>query len=109
MNDILFWPDLATSHYATAVRTELDSIGIEYVSKVQNPPNVPQARPIEEYWNIIKQKYEERKEPVKNFGSFKRVYRKLSREVPDEVVQKLMKKAKRNLRAIGYKGVYATF
>ena len=44
--NILFWPDLAQSHYSKIVQQRLNE-NISYVSLVDNPPNVPQARPIE--------------------------------------------------------------
>jgi len=48
--EYLFWPDLASSHYANEVIAFLDSNNIKYVPKVKNPPNVPEARPIEDFW-----------------------------------------------------------
>ena len=32
----------------------LESENINYVPKVKNPPNVPEARPIEDYWSFLK-------------------------------------------------------
>ena len=45
--NVLFWPDLASVHYATAVQQYLKSQNIDFVSKEQNPPSVPDLRPIE--------------------------------------------------------------
>lgn len=47
--EIIFWPDLATSHYAKTVIEELKKKNINFVPKLENPPNVPQCRPIERY------------------------------------------------------------
>jgi hypothetical protein len=48
-NDFVFWPDLASAHYSNQTITWLDSRNIDFVKKVHNPPNVPQARPIETF------------------------------------------------------------
>ena len=54
-DDILFWPDLASSHYAYSVLRCLESNNLPYVRRNQNPPNVPQCRPIEKIWALIEQ------------------------------------------------------
>jgi len=50
----IFWPDLATSHYANSVQTWLTTKKVNFVPKRINPANVPEARPIEDFWGIIK-------------------------------------------------------
>jgi len=67
--NILFWPDLATAHYANKCILLLKEEKINFVEKKENPPNVPQARPIEKYWAICKQRYSQRSNPAKNLGS----------------------------------------
>ena len=37
----IFWPDLATSHYAKSVVNFLNENDINYVLKEDNPANVP--------------------------------------------------------------------
>jgi transposase len=54
-NDI-FWPDLASSHYSNATQAEYVRLNIKVVPKSSNPPNVPQLRPIENFWSILKSK-----------------------------------------------------
>ena len=44
----LFWPDLASSHYSKDSLNWMDQY-VYYVDKESNPPNVPQARPIENF------------------------------------------------------------
>ena len=51
----VFWPDLASAHYARATCQFLEEAGIPYLSHEENPPNVPQLRPIEDIWGILKQ------------------------------------------------------
>ncbi|CAF4175085.1 unnamed protein product, partial [Rotaria sordida] len=43
----LFWPDLASSHYSKVVQERLNQKNIPFISRNDNPPNVPQGRPIE--------------------------------------------------------------
>ncbi|KMQ82498.1 transposase, partial [Lasius niger] len=50
----IFWPDLATAHYAKETTDLLSSKSIIFIGKDSNPPNCPQLRPIERFWAIIK-------------------------------------------------------
>lgn len=77
--NFIFWPDLASSHYSKQTLEELKRLKINVVPKDSNPPNVPQVRPIEHYWAILK----------------KRVYRNGWRA---ESVEELIKKVKLELR-----------
>jgi hypothetical protein len=52
-DSVLFWPDLASAHYAREVQAFLTDHGVSYVKRGQNPPNVPQARPIEMIWSLL--------------------------------------------------------
>jgi predicted transcriptional regulator len=56
----VFWPDLASSHYANSVQDYLKSEKIEFVPKYMNPANAPKLRPIEDFWGILKQKVYEK-------------------------------------------------
>ena len=50
----LFWPDLASAHYAKTVISYFNEKRVNYVTKCDNPPNVPELRPIEDFWGILK-------------------------------------------------------
>lgn len=50
----LFWPDLASSHYAKTVIAYFDEKKVEYVGRADNPANLPECRPIENFWSILK-------------------------------------------------------
>ena len=45
----VFWPDLATSHYARSVQEFLFTKGVNFVPRYLNPANVPKVRPIEDF------------------------------------------------------------
>ena len=47
---IIFWSDLATPHYAKTTFAVFNKLCIPFVSKDENPPNLPQRRPIENAW-----------------------------------------------------------
>ena len=51
----LFWSDLASAHYSKATIAWMDE-NLYFVDKGSNPPNVPQARPIENFWGCLAQK-----------------------------------------------------
>jgi len=106
---ILFWPDLATSHYANDCISFLDEQNINYVKKKDNPPNVPQARPIETLWAIMKRRYAQRQKGAKNLKSFKQIWKNISLQVSNECGKSVMATTRKKLRAIGRKGVYSTF
>ncbi|CAM4826299.1 unnamed protein product, partial [Rotaria magnacalcarata] len=51
---VLFWPDLASSHYGNNVLQYLDQNDAQFVDNKFSPQNCPQARPIETLWSILK-------------------------------------------------------
>jgi transposase len=51
----LFWPDLASCHYAKETLHVFEELDVNYVSREMNPPNCPQLRPIEQFWGWLKQ------------------------------------------------------
>ena len=55
--DIIFWPDMATSHYENIYKEYLIDSGVVIVDKSKNPPNVPQTRVIERFWTLCKNRY----------------------------------------------------
>ena len=55
-DDIVFWPELASSHYAKKSLEEMKRLTIPVVPKDSNPPNIPQLRPIENFWANLKRR-----------------------------------------------------
>lgn len=105
IDEVLFWPDLATSHYANTVKNFLVEEKVDFVQKKDNPPNVPQARGIELFWALCKQRYSTRKVEPKNLHGFKLIWQKISKQVAGEVGIDVMRHAAKMIREIGYKGV----
>ena len=52
----MFWPDLASAHYAFLVQDWLNSKKIALVQKNLNSANLPKVRPIEHFWAFLKAK-----------------------------------------------------
>lgn len=50
----VFWPDLASSHYASKVLDYLKNKNIPIVLRSINPANLPKVRPIEDFWANLK-------------------------------------------------------
>ena len=50
----VFWPDLASSHYANSVQNYLRDENVEFVPKEDNPAAAPEVRPIEDFWADLK-------------------------------------------------------
>lgn len=46
----MFWSDLASCHYARETQNWLQEHNISFAPKNENPPNLTQARPIEDFW-----------------------------------------------------------
>lgn len=109
VEDVLFWPDMATCHYRGDVTEWLKSEKVDFIEKSENAPNVPQARPIERFWALCKKAYKARKVPAKSLSSFKRIWKNISMKVAKDSARTIMKDARKNLRAIGYSGVLAPY
>ena len=52
----MFWPDLASTHYSKRSLEQMERLNIDVVPKSANPPNVPQLRPIENFWANLKRR-----------------------------------------------------
>lgn len=101
-----FWPDLARAHYSNAT-VKWMSENVNFVDKRLNPPNVPQARPIENFWGCLSQKvYEGGWEAKTEQQLIRRINSKI-KEFDSKCVEKLMKGVKAKLKSIGNDGVFS--
>ncbi|XP_047993581.1 uncharacterized protein LOC125240438 [Leguminivora glycinivorella] len=96
----LFWPDLASCHYASRTREWMEANGVEYVEKSMNPPNYPEVRPIEEYWAIMKRILRQRFSSADSVKKFKKDWVKAAKTVTVSVVRNLMKNVRVQVRKI---------
>lgn len=103
---VFFWPDMATSHYAQIVTNFLHEKKVDFVEKKDNAPNVPQSRPIERFWTLLKREYAKRSNPPKSLRGFQQVIGNLIKKVAKNHGKTLMKSVRSKLRKIGREGVY---
>lgn len=94
----LFWPDLAPAHYSRATLQWYESHNINFVKKDMNPPNVPELRPIERYWAIMKAKLKKTRATVKNTEELKKHWLAVSRNFDEGHVKNLMKDIRKKIR-----------
>ena len=80
-------------------------MNIKFITKKENAPNVPIARPIEKFWALCKAEYRKRTKLTESVREMTRTWSNISEKVASRSAQALMAEAKRNLRLIGYKGV----
>jgi transposase len=103
-DDIMFWPDLASCHYSRDTQNWLRQHHIPFLPKNDNPPNLPQARPTEDFWAVLSRKvYHGGWEAQDEEQLRRRIYEKL-REIELNSVQDLMRDIRRNLRLVEQNG-----
>ncbi len=101
----IFWPDLASSHYANTTQAAYERLNIKVVPKSMNPPNVPQVCPIENFWSILKRKvYSNGYIAETTEDLIKRIKSEL-RKMPLKTCQNLMNSLKTKIRKAADNGV----
>ena len=76
----LLWPDLASAHYSNVVKELLNERNVPFVPRQDNPPNVPQARPIETVWALLEQKVYENNWEAENLDALARRIKQKAKE-----------------------------
>jgi len=104
-SDYIFWPDLASAHYARDTVALYNEKKINFVQKEMNPPNCPQLRPIEDFWGCLKQKVYVNGWHAKDTAQLIRRVRKKIKEVPLVHVQALLLSLKSKIRKARDKGL----
>ena len=54
-NNYIFWPDQARAHYAKGAFNYLNENNLNFAAKSNNPVDVPECCPIENFQAILKQ------------------------------------------------------
>ncbi len=97
-NDYIFWPDLTSAHYSNSTQNLYRKLNINFVPKEDNPPDVSQLRPIEDFWYVLKCKVYDNNWEAKSAKHLQnRIALKL-KEFDLEFVQSLLKKVMTNIR-----------
>lgn len=102
---IVFWPDLASSHYAKIVISFLDSEKVKYVAKSENPASVPEARPIEDFWADLKRQVYKGNWQAKNLTQLKTKIERELKKYPLENLRARMSETGRRLDRIARNGI----
>jgi hypothetical protein len=102
----MFWPDLASAHYSSETIAWMEK-NVNFVAKATKPPNVPQARPIENFWGCLAQKvYEEDWEAATEQQLIRRIKSKL-KEFDLNFVETLMAGVKAKVKSLADTGVFS--
>jgi hypothetical protein len=88
-DNYLFWPDLASSHYAKTVTDYYKAKNIKFVKKVDNPPAVPELRPIEDFWSILKGKVYENNWQAKDVDQLRDRIKLCLKKIDPDLVKRL--------------------
>mgnify|MGYP005984040959 FL=1 len=94
----LFWPDLASAHYANATLEFLTRKNIKFVVKEDNPPNCPELRPVERYWALVKKHLKKDGREAKTLEEFRKIWMTAARKVTENGVRRLMESIKSKVR-----------
>ena len=101
----IFWADLATSHTGGTTTRFLRKLKIPYIPVFENPPNVPQMRPIETFWALLKRKVYSKGWKAKNINCLQRRIKSKINEFTEEDSFQLMKNVHSKIRKAAYFGV----
>ena len=105
---VIFWPDLAKAHYTSQVLRTLEANGIPYVAQQNNPPNVPQARPIEDLWGVLKQMVYSNNYEAKDLDQLAARIRKKIKELDKKMLRNMMLGVRSKLRTMWRENVFST-
>lgn len=103
----IFWPDLATAHYSHQTQARLTELGINFVPKDNNPPNVPQLRPIEKFWAYHKRLVYAHGWRAKSTQGLINRMQKILDEVPDSYWPNLMSSVHSKVRRAAKYGAHS--
>lgn len=98
----LFWPDLASCHYANNTIKWYNGKQVNFVHRDCNPPNSPELRPIEQYWSIVKGILKKTGQEIQTIGQFQSKWQWASNKVNKTSVQTLMGPIRRKVRSVAY-------
>ena len=104
--DYVFWPDLASSHYAKSVIEYFNENNICYVPKIENPANVPESRPIEDFWGDLKREVYKKNWRAKNVEQLIRRIRYCLRKMDVSFIQGRALEVHKRLDSIARKGYH---
>ena len=106
-DDCVFWPDKASSHYAKSVVQFLNADNIPFVPKSRNPTNLPQCRPIEDFFGQLAQMVYKENWKAKNVKQLQNRIRNCLRKIDVSGVQGSCDHIRKNLRIVYQNGPFS--
>lgn len=104
-NHFIFWPDLATAHYAKSVLEFLRTKNINVVPKELNPANLPEARPIENFWGDLKRLVYADNWIAKDLANLEKKIRKSYSKMNNDIYLSQIRHVHKKLKSIARKGL----
>lgn len=101
----IFWPDLASAHYAKSVISYLNEKNINFVKKNENPPNVPEIRPIEDFWGILKGLVYKNNWQAENLDKLKNRIKYCMKKIDKDLIQSLAQSTRSRVNSVRLHGV----
>jgi len=101
----VFWPDLASLHYANSVQIWLEENNINFLAKSDNPANLPEVSPIENVFVIIKRDVYRDGWSVSSIKQYKQRICLTMRKLPSDCVQNLMTSTIQRLDQVRQNGI----
>ncbi len=86
----------------------LEANNVPFVPKGKNPPNVPQVRPIEDIWGVLKQMVYVQNYQAKNLNQLADRIRKKVKEIDKKMLRDMMLGVRSKLRKMWREGVFST-
>ena len=93
----IFWPDLAPAHYSKETQAFYKENNIKYIPKENNPPSVPECRPIEDFWVILKRQVYKDGYQAKNIDVLIRKIKYCLKTIDQDFVKRLEEGASKRI------------
>lgn len=103
----VFWPDKASSHYARCVVDFLTAENVPFVPKSRNPTNLPQCRPIEDFFGQLAQMVYKGNWKADNVSKLINRIKFCLRKMDMSGVQRACQHIRKNLRTVSEKGPFS--
>lgn len=103
----VFWPDKASSHYAKTATDFLTANRINFVPKSMNPTNLPQCRPVEDFFGYLGGIVYRGGWRAENTQQLIKRIRWGMRKVDLNVVRRMMARVPSRLRKVSREGAYS--
>lgn len=105
-DNYVFWPDKASSHYANKTLEFLSDNNIPFVPKDRNPTNLPQCRPVEDFFGQLSALVYQHGWKANSIKQLKTRIKKCLKEVDTTGVQRACSNIRTKLRAVADHGPF---